>query len=150
MDLRKKSATDTFVQTVETVSSKKDHIEKTVAIFLDLAKNCNSVSHNHFLKTFERCGFPRKRKNCCFHFPPTADKNLNGTFPYCEIMNHVAPQRTFIGPLIFFKCEPFLSSFINTTENISLFSDDTSVVCCGKKSILQGNFKEILQKLNNM
>ena len=47
---KKKSATDTVLELVGTVSSKLDQNEETVAIFLDLAKAFNSISHNIFLE----------------------------------------------------------------------------------------------------
>ena len=38
------------------------------------------------------------------------------------------------------------SSNINTTEKVIQFTDDTSIVCCGQKSSLQGKVMEFLQK----
>ena len=71
---QKKSATDAVLELVETVSANLDQSKETVAIFLDLAKAFNSISHNIFLKEFKYMVFPRKRKNYCFHFLPTADE----------------------------------------------------------------------------
>ena len=39
-----------------------------------------------------------------------------------------------------------LSSIINTTEKVFQFADDTSIVCCGNKSMLHGKIKEFSQK----
>ena len=47
---KKKSATDAILELVETVSANLDQSKETVAIFLDLAKAFNSISHNIFLK----------------------------------------------------------------------------------------------------
>ena len=55
-------------------------------------------------------------------------------------MNHVAPQRTVIGRLIFSDVT-VLSSFINTTDNINLFADETSIDCFVKGRYLTRKFK---------
>ena len=47
---QKKSTTDAVSEVVETVSSNLDRSKETVAIFLDLAKAFNSISHKIFLK----------------------------------------------------------------------------------------------------
>ena len=47
---KKKSAADAVLELVETVSANLDQRKETVAIFLDLAKAFNSISHNIFLK----------------------------------------------------------------------------------------------------
>ena len=60
--IQKKSATDAVLKLVETVSSNLDQKE-TVAIFPDLVKAFNSISHNIFLKKLKCMVFPRKRKN---------------------------------------------------------------------------------------
>ena len=44
-----KSATDAVLELVETVSANLDQSKETVAIFLELAKAFNSISHNIFL-----------------------------------------------------------------------------------------------------
>ena len=46
---KKKSVTDAILELVETVSANLDQNKETVAIFLDLAKAFNSISHNIFL-----------------------------------------------------------------------------------------------------
>ena len=71
---QKKSPTDAVLVLVEIVSANLDQSKETVAIFLNLAKAFNSISHNIFLKKLKCMLFPRKRKNYCFHFLPTADK----------------------------------------------------------------------------
>ena len=70
---KKKSATDAVLELVETVSANLDQSKETVAIFLDLAKAFISISHNNFFKKSKCMVFPKKRKNYCFHFLPTAD-----------------------------------------------------------------------------
>ena len=69
-----------------------------------------------------------------------ACSKLNGIFFDCETVNHGVQQGSVLGPLIFLYMNDF-SSIINTRENIIQFADDTSVVCCGKESSLQGREK---------
>ena len=75
---------------------------------------------------------------------------LNGMFSDCEIVNHSVPQGTVLGPLIFLIYKNDFSSNKNTTEKISQFADDTSIVCCGQKSYLHGKVMEIKKKHTNM
>ena len=71
---KKKSATDAVLELVETVSANFDQSKRTVTICLDLAKAFISISHSIFLEKLKFMVFPRKRRNYCFHFWPTADK----------------------------------------------------------------------------
>ena len=54
---KKKSATNSVLQLVETVSSNLYQSKETVVIFLDLVKAFNSISHNIFLKELQMYGF---------------------------------------------------------------------------------------------
>ena len=100
---KKKSATDAFLELVETVSAKLDQSKETVAIFLDLAKAFNSISHNIFLKKIEMYGFSKEAKGLLFSFSANRRQKVkfNGIFFDCELLNHGVPQGTVLGPLNF-------------------------------------------------
>ena len=132
---------------VETVSANLDQSKETVAIFLDLAKAFNSISHNIFHKKVEICMiFHRKQKNYCFHFQPQQKVKLKVISSDCAILNHGVPQGTVLGPLIFHFYVNDFSSNISTTEKVIQFADDTNIDCCGQKSSLHEKIMEILQK----
>ena len=142
---KKKSATNSVLELVETISANLDQSKETVAIFLDLAKAFNSISHNIFLKKFEMYGFSQEAKELLFSFLANQRQkvNLNGIFSNCEDLNHGVPQGTVLGPLIFLLCVNDFSSNISTTEKAIQFADDTSNVCCGQKGSLHGKVMEI-------
>ena len=64
----------------------------------------------------------------------------------CTIVNHGLPQLTVLGTLLLFSYVNDFSSTMNTMERVIQFSDNTSIVCCGKESRLHGKVKEIFQK----
>ena len=130
---------------VETVSANIDQSKETVAIFLDLAKAFNSISHNNFLKRIEMYGFSQEAKEFLFSFLANRRQKvkLNGIFSDCEILNHCVPQGTVLGPLTFLLYVNDFSSNISTTEKVIQFADDTSIFCCGQKGSLHGKVTEI-------
>ena len=95
-------------------------------------------------KKIEIDGFSPEAKELLFSF----QVKLNAMFSDCEIVNHGVPQATVLGHLIFLYVNN-LSSIINTTEKVTQFANDTSIVCCGQKSSLHGKVMEILQKREN-
>ena len=92
-------------------------------------------------------GFSREAKELLFSFLANRRQKvkLNGMFSDCEIVNHGVPQGAVLGPLIFLLYVNDFSSNINTTEKMIQFADDTSSVCCGQRSSLNGKVMEILQ-----
>ena len=125
-----------------------DQSKETVAIFLDLAKAFNSISHNIFLKKIEKYGFSQEAKELLFSFLSNRRQKvkLNGIFSDCEILNHGVPQGTVLEPLIFLLYVNDFSSIKSTTEKIIEIADDTNIVCCGENGSLHGKVTEILQK----
>ena len=142
---KKKSAKDAVLELVETVSANLDQSNEAVAIFLDLAKVFNSVSHNVFLEKIEMYGFFPASERIIFSFLANRRQmvNIKGMFPECEIVNHGVSQGTVLSPLIFLFYVDDFSSNTNTAEK---FADDTSIVYCGQKSSLHGKVMEVLQK----
>ena len=70
----------------------------------------------------------------------------NGLFSNCEIVNDGVPQRTVLGPFIFFSYVEDFSSNINTAEKVIQFAEDTSIVYCRKESCLHGKVNEFFKK----
>ena len=145
---KKKSAPDAILEQVETVSANLDQSKENVAIFLDLEKAFNSISHKIFLKKFEMYGFSQEARELLFSFLVNRRQKvkLNCIFSDCEILNHGVPQGTVLGPLNFLLYVNDFSSNISTTEKGIQFADDTSIVCCRQKGSSHGKVTEILQK----
>ena len=60
-------------------------------------------------------------------------------------MNHGMPQVTVLETLISYVNDS--SSTINKIERVIQFSDNTSIVCCGKESSLHRKVKEIFKNM---
>ena len=52
-----KSSTDAVLHLIEALQENYDKLRISVAVFIDLAKAFNSISHEIFLKKIEACGF---------------------------------------------------------------------------------------------
>ena len=127
---KKNPAADAVLELVETVSANLNQSKETVAIYLDLAKAFNSISHNIFLKTIEMYGFSQEAKELLFLLLANRRQKvkLNGVFFDCEFLNHGVPQGPVLGPLIFLLYVNDFSSNISTTEKVIQFADDTGIM----------------------
>ena len=109
-----------------------DDGQHSCAIFLDLAKAFDSVSHNILLKKLEKYGI---RGNALMFFASYLQSRkqfvkLNNVISDCALIEFGVPQGSILGPLlflIFINDLPSASNFF-----IRLFADDTFL--CAKNS----------------
>ena len=99
----KKSSTDAALFFNESVIENHENGENTAAIFLDLAKAFNSISHKIFLKTAECFSFSEPAINLLKPFLEERSQSVKIGTEVSEhiFVNHGVPQGTVLGPLIF-------------------------------------------------
>ena len=77
--------------------------KNTAAIFLDVSKAFNSISHKIFLKKAECFNFPQPAINLLKYFLEERSQCMKTGTEVSEhiFINHGVPQGTVLGPLIF-------------------------------------------------
>ena len=66
-----KSSTDAVLLLIEALQEKYDNLKISVAVFIDLAKAFNSISHEVFLKKLKLTVFQKAQLNYLLHFLKT-------------------------------------------------------------------------------
>ena len=99
----KKSSTDALLFFTETVVENHENGKNTAAIFLDLVKAFNSISHNIFLEKAESFNFSEPAVNLLRSFLEEGSQCVKIGTEVSEhiFLNHGVPQGTVLGPLIF-------------------------------------------------
>ena len=125
-----KSSTDAVLYFIEKIIGNMQDND-TGAVFLDLAKAFNSISHEIFLKKAENFNlsqstilllksFLENRTHCVKLGIDLSDKLT---------INHGAPQGTVLGPLIFLLYVNDFSEKLEGENDVVEFADDTSIIC---------------------
>ena len=102
----------------------------TIAVFLDLAKVFNSISHEIFLKKVENFNLSQSTYLLLKSFLANRTQfvKLGVDLPDKITINHGAPQETVLGPLIFLLYVNDLSEKLEF-ENDVKFADDSCIIC---------------------
>ena len=122
----RKSSTDAVLYFIKKL---KGNMED--AVFLDLAKAFNSISHEIFLKKYDNFklsqstilllkSFLENRTQCVKLGIDLSDKLT---------INHCVPQGILLGPLIFLLYENDFSEKLECESDIIQFADDTCIIC---------------------
>ena len=127
----RKSSTDAVLYFIEKIKGNLENNNDTGAVFLDLAKAFNSISHEVFLKKAENFNLPQSailllkpflenRTQCVKLGIDLSDKTT---------INHGVSQGTVLGPLIFLLYVNDFSEKLEGENDVVQFADDTSIIC---------------------
>ena len=127
----KKSSTNAVFFFTETVIENHENGKNTAAIFLDLAKPFNSISHNIFLKKAECFNFSEPAINLLKSFLEERSQCVKIGTEFSEhiFVNHGVPRGTVLGPLISLLYVKDFSEKIKCDFELVQFANDTSVLC---------------------
>ena len=127
----KKSSTDAVLFFTETLIENHENGQNTAAIFLDLAKAFNSISHKIFLKKAECFDFSEPAVNLLRPFLEGRSQCVKLGTEVSEhiFVNHRVPQVTVLGPPIFLLYVNDYSEKIKGDFELVQFADETSILC---------------------
>ena len=127
----KKSSTDAVLFFTETVIENNENGQNNEAIFLDLAKAFNSISHKIFLKKAECFNFSEPALNFLRSFLEERSQCVKIGTEVSEhiFVTHGVPQTTVLGPLIFLLLVNDFSEKIKGDYELTQFADDASSLC---------------------
>ena len=127
----KKSSADAVLFFNETVVENHENGQNTAAIFLDLAKAFNSISHKFVFKKAECCNFSEPAVNLLRSSLEERSQCVTIGTQVSEhiFVNHGVPQGTVLGPLNFLLYVNDFSEKIKSDFELVQFADDTSILC---------------------
>ena len=127
----KKPSTDAVLFFTETVVENHEKRQNTAAIFLDLAKAFNSISHKIFLKKEDSFNFSEpavallrsslEERSQCVKMGIEVSEHI--------FVNHGVLQGTVLGPLIFVFYVNHFSEKIKGDFELVQFADNSSILC---------------------
>ena len=103
----------------------------TGAVFLDLAKAFNSISHEIFLKKAENFNLSQSTILLLKSFLENRTQGVKLGVDLSDkiTINHGVPQGTVLGPLIFLLYVNNFSEKLEGENDVVQFADDTSIIC---------------------
>ena len=144
MDLKNIS----LLHLIEALQENYDNLKISVAVFIDLAKAFNSISHEIFLKKIEAYGFSESAVDLFALFPKNRQQCVKINDVYSEwLETNGVPQGTVLGPLVFLLYINDFREKVQGNFDIIQFADDTCFhFSRNNVSELEKSVSEILEK----
>ena len=142
----RKSSTDAVLYFIEKITGNMEDNNDAGAVFLDLAKAFNSISHEIFVKKTENFKLSQSTILLLKSFLENRTQRVNLGIDLSDKItdNHVVPQRTVLVPLIFLLYVNDFSEKMEGEINVVQFADDNSIIC---KFEHNGNFPPKIEKI---
>lgn len=127
-----KSTEDAIYDVTKTIYKSIENNKKLIAIFLDLAKAFDTVSHNKLLHRLELYGVRGVANNLLTSYLQGRNQcvKINKTLSNFEVVTCGIPQGTVLGPILF---NVYLNELLhlNTFAKITAYADDTVLLIEG-------------------
>ena len=147
-----KSSTDAVLHLIEALQENYDNLKISLAVFIDLAKAFNSISHEIFLKKIEAYGFSESAVDLFASFLKNRQQCVKINDVYSEWLETIlgVPQGTVLGPLVFLLYINDFREKVQGNFDIIQFADDTCFhFSRNNVSELEKSVSEILEKTDN-
>lgn len=125
-----KSTKHAIMRLIQDVFSGLERAQKTYAVFCDLSKAFDCVSHDILLRKLEHYGIVNNELNILQSYLTNRFQltEINGCRSHQSSVKIGVPQGSILGPLLFLIYINDISTVFNDNIDIILFADDTSLV----------------------
>ena len=128
---KQKSCLNTIIALTEKINHYVEEKDIILTIFLDLARDFNSISLSIFIQKIEKYGFRENTRVLLNSFLIYRKQCVRSGIVDSDwtIINHGVPQGTVLGPLVFILYVNDFAEEIGKSSNVLQFADDTAILC---------------------
>ena len=145
----RKSSTDAVLYFIEKIIRNLEDNNDTGAVFLDLAKASNSISHEIFLKKAENFNLSQSTILLLKSFLDNRTQCVKLGIDLSDkiTINHGVPQGSVLGPVIFLLYVNDFSEKLEGENDVVQFADDTSIICkCERNEIIPQKIEKKIEQ----